>query len=480
MPRRRPRDRRDRVGLRLAASAPTCGCSRPASGSGRARSGRGACFAGLFATARDRGARPGRSSSRWCRASRSRLLPRGYFGRRRRTRMREVQAAWPDGLRDIVASIAAGLSLTQAVTNLAATGPPALRVAFAQFPQLARVLGTGPALELLKEDLADATSDRVLEVLILAQERGGAIVREILDDLVGATTRDLKLLEELETEGLEMRINSRAVMVLPWLRARRADGAPRRVPRLLSIVGRRADARARGHPHGRSASRCWGGSVASRSRPGRSLRRVGRERRDGLLAAGGVAAGAAGDRGDRRPADDATRPTRPARTRRSPAARSATATADASRPGRARRRRARSALRPAAARGRRARRPLDRAARQRPARALAAPGGRDRPDVPTSTACASSARRWGCGAERARRRACSCTRRRRAPRCGRRLRRRADPLAAATRTRGRRPRRIASASSSTRSITCSRCTCAPARDRCRRCSDSSIVGTARR
>ena len=78
------------------------------------------------------------------------------------------------------------------------------------------MLGTGPALELVKEDLADPTSDRVLEVLILAQERGGAIVRDILDDLVDATTRDLKLLDELETEGLEMRINARAVVVLPW------------------------------------------------------------------------------------------------------------------------------------------------------------------------------------------------------------------------------------------------------------------------
>jgi len=145
------------------------------------------------------------------------LLPRAYFGRRRRERMRAVQLAWPDGLRDLLASIAAGLSLTQAMTNLVLTGPPALRVAFARFPQLARVLGAGPALELFKEDLADATSDRVLEVLILAQERGGAIVREILEDLVDATTRDLKLLDELETEGLEMRINAKAVVVLPWL-----------------------------------------------------------------------------------------------------------------------------------------------------------------------------------------------------------------------------------------------------------------------
>ena len=145
------------------------------------------------------------------------LIPRAYFGRRRRDRLRQVQLAWPDALRDLVSSIAAGNSLTQAVTSLSVTGPTAMRVAFSRFPQLARVLGTGPALELMKEDLADPTSDRVLEVLLLAQERGGAIVRDILDDLVDATTRDLKLLDELETEGLEMRINAKAVVVLPWL-----------------------------------------------------------------------------------------------------------------------------------------------------------------------------------------------------------------------------------------------------------------------
>lgn len=144
------------------------------------------------------------------------LFPRGFFARRRRLRMREVQTAWPDGLRDVLASISAGRSLTQAVNSLAATGPPALREAFARFPELARVLGTGPALELVKEELADPTSDRVIEVLLLAHERGGPIVRDILEDLVDATTRDLKLLDALETEGLEMRINARAVVVLPW------------------------------------------------------------------------------------------------------------------------------------------------------------------------------------------------------------------------------------------------------------------------
>ena len=144
------------------------------------------------------------------------LLPRAYYGHRRTTRLRAVLAAWPDGLRDLLASITAGRSLTQAVNALARSGPPTLREAFARFPQLSRVLGTVPALEIVKEELADPTSDRILEVLILAHERGGGIVRTILEDLVESTTKDLKLLEELETEGLEMRINARVVVVLPW------------------------------------------------------------------------------------------------------------------------------------------------------------------------------------------------------------------------------------------------------------------------
>ncbi|MDQ6854523.1 MAG: hypothetical protein M3046_12665 [Actinomycetota bacterium] len=144
-------------------------------------------------------------------------LPRAYFARRRAAHLRRVQAAWPDGLRDVIASIAAGRSLSQALNALAASGPAPLQEAFARFPMLSRMLGTVPALEVIKEELADPTSDRVIEVLVLAHERGGQIVRDILEDLVAATTRDLKLLEEIETEGLEMKINARAVLVLPWL-----------------------------------------------------------------------------------------------------------------------------------------------------------------------------------------------------------------------------------------------------------------------
>jgi tight adherence protein B len=143
-------------------------------------------------------------------------LPRAYYGRRRMERLQAVQASWPDGLRDLVASIAAGRSLNGALIEMARSGPAPLRAAFARFESNARMLGVVPALELVREELADPTSDRVIEVLVLASERGGQVVREILEDLVIATTKDLKLRDEIESDGLEMRINARAVMVLPW------------------------------------------------------------------------------------------------------------------------------------------------------------------------------------------------------------------------------------------------------------------------
>lgn len=144
-------------------------------------------------------------------------LPKAYFSRARARRLAAVQEAWPDGLRDILSSIRSGSSLPVAVENLALFGPPPLREAFQGFGIYSRSLGVVPALETVREDLADPTSDRVIEVLILAYERGGAVVAEILSDLAEATTRDLWTLEQVRTEVLEHKINARVVFVLPWL-----------------------------------------------------------------------------------------------------------------------------------------------------------------------------------------------------------------------------------------------------------------------
>jgi tight adherence protein B len=143
-------------------------------------------------------------------------LPAAFFGRQRAGRLRAVQLAWPDALRQLSSSIAAGQSLERGLVELAEAGPLPIRVAFARFPRLARALGPVPALEVIKEELAHPTSDRVIEVLILAQRRGGQVLLTILEELVEATTDDLNTQEEIKTNALEGKINARIVFALPW------------------------------------------------------------------------------------------------------------------------------------------------------------------------------------------------------------------------------------------------------------------------
>jgi tight adherence protein B len=144
-------------------------------------------------------------------------LPKAHFVRKRSQRIARVQEAWPDGLRDILTSVRSGASLPMAIESLATFGPEPLREAFQGFDVYSRSLGVVSALELVKDDIADPTADRVIEVLILAYERGGAVVPEILEDLAEATTRDLWTLEQVRTEALEQKINSRVVFILPWI-----------------------------------------------------------------------------------------------------------------------------------------------------------------------------------------------------------------------------------------------------------------------
>lgn len=145
------------------------------------------------------------------------ILPRAWLSRSRSQRLLRMQLAWPDGIRDLIASISSGMSLGRALETLSANGPQPMREAFARYPYLARIMGVAPALEVVRQELAHPASDRVIEVLIVAQAKGGPIVLEILRDLAAATTKDMWAYEEIETLSLEQKINARVVFAIPWL-----------------------------------------------------------------------------------------------------------------------------------------------------------------------------------------------------------------------------------------------------------------------
>ena len=68
----------------------------------------------------------------------------------------------------------------------------------------------------MREDLADAVSDRVLDVLIAAVDQGPAIVMDLLADQAHITSLDLVLVEQIESRQLLDRLSARGVLVLPY------------------------------------------------------------------------------------------------------------------------------------------------------------------------------------------------------------------------------------------------------------------------
>ena len=142
--------------------------------------------------------------------------PRTYFAAVRKNRVRQRTRAWPDALRHLSASLATPLSLHQALVALGNTGPVPLRPAFERYARLSAALDQRAALQAVREDLADAVSDRVLDVLIAAVDQGPTIVMDLLADQAHITSLDLVLVEQIESRQLLDRLSARGVLVLPY------------------------------------------------------------------------------------------------------------------------------------------------------------------------------------------------------------------------------------------------------------------------
>ncbi len=144
-------------------------------------------------------------------------LPRLVFARRKQRAEVERLAAWPDVLRDIGAHLRASQSIHSSLVEVGRSGPTPLRPYFARYGLLSDALNQKAALEVIREDLADPLSDRIIEVLMLAFDQGTGVVLEVLDQLADSTTADLRLLEEVETAQLETRLEARAASILPMV-----------------------------------------------------------------------------------------------------------------------------------------------------------------------------------------------------------------------------------------------------------------------
>src|SRR5919107_517977 len=127
-------------------------------------------------------------------------LPFAMLLGRGRRRQRELAEVWPEAVDNLASAVRAGMSLTDALTQLGHRGPEPLREAFLAFGADYQVTGRfGESLDRLKQRLADPVGDRVVEGLRIAREGGGGELGRLLRNLSGFLREDLRTRSELES-----------------------------------------------------------------------------------------------------------------------------------------------------------------------------------------------------------------------------------------------------------------------------------------
>lgn len=143
--------------------------------------------------------------------------PFGFVRHRRLQRTTELRALWPDAVDNLASAVRAGLSLPEAVAQLAIRGPEPLRPQFEKFAADHRATGRfGECLDRLKDSIADPVADRIVESLRIAREVGGGDLGRLLRTLSQFMRDDARARGELQTRQGWTVAAARLALAAPW------------------------------------------------------------------------------------------------------------------------------------------------------------------------------------------------------------------------------------------------------------------------
>jgi tight adherence protein B len=144
-------------------------------------------------------------------------VPIALVKRRRTHRIAELRTLWPDVVDNLGSGVRAGLSLPEAVAQLAVRGPAPLRPEFERFAVDHRVTGRfGDCLDRLKASLADPVADRIIESLRIARDVGGNDLGRLLRTLSQFLRDDARTRAEIETRQGWTVAAARLALCAPW------------------------------------------------------------------------------------------------------------------------------------------------------------------------------------------------------------------------------------------------------------------------
>ena len=145
------------------------------------------------------------------------LAPYAYYVRRHDRRRAAIQDALVEAIEQLRDAIRTGLSVQEALTGLARTGPDVLRSEFATLGRDARLLGFESALLAMRNRLADPVYDVVACALAINDRLGGRLVSQVLDRLADATRAQLRIQQEVRAHQARTVLSARIVAAAPFV-----------------------------------------------------------------------------------------------------------------------------------------------------------------------------------------------------------------------------------------------------------------------
>ena len=154
------------------------------------------------------------------------IIAGGAFGyapimvlrRRAHRRSRALRSSWPDAVDTLGSAVKAGMSLPEAVADLAERGPDPLKPAFGHFTVEYRATGSfAAALTTLADTLRDPVADRVVASLRIAREVGGADLGRVLATLSAFLRADARTRGEIEARQSWTVNAARVAVAAPWV-----------------------------------------------------------------------------------------------------------------------------------------------------------------------------------------------------------------------------------------------------------------------
>ena len=130
----------------------------------------------------------------------------------------EIQSAAPEMIDHLITGLQSGLSLSESLSGLAARGPSVLAPYFKKFQEELREFGDFyVSLERVKYELAQPSTDLVIEAILISKTLGGAELMNILRLLGNFIREDLALRREISIKQNWIKNSAHLSAGAPWI-----------------------------------------------------------------------------------------------------------------------------------------------------------------------------------------------------------------------------------------------------------------------